>query len=104
MINGKNKVCISYAGNRMEDINSTILLCHYLELRLDLCSFSDSEYSTIFSTIDNSIVADHSEKRKEKVALPLVFRQAGDTPEDDRYRRGRRISAHSSIDHDARFL
>lgn len=66
-MNGKDKVCISYAGSRIEDIDSAILLCDWLELRMDLCTFTDSEYRVIFSIIDNTIAADQSEKRKDNL-------------------------------------
>jgi 3-dehydroquinate dehydratase type I len=59
-MNGQNKVCISYAGGRIEDIDSAIMLCDRIELRMDLCTFSDSEYRDMFSKIKYSIAADHS--------------------------------------------
>ncbi|MEI6089697.1 MAG: type I 3-dehydroquinate dehydratase [bacterium] len=66
-MNGKNKVCVSYAGGRIEDIDSAIVLCDWLEMRMDLCSFSDDEYKNIFSKINNTIAADHSLKAKENL-------------------------------------
>jgi len=66
-MNAQKKVCISYAGGRIDDIDSAIMLCEWLELRMDLCTFSDEEYGAIFSKINNSIAADHSDKSKENL-------------------------------------
>jgi 3-dehydroquinate dehydratase type I len=66
-MNGKEKVCISFAGGRIEDIDSAIVLCDRLEIRMDLCTFDDVEYQTIFAKIKNTIAADHSVNRKENL-------------------------------------
>lgn len=47
-MNGKEKVCVSFGGGRIEDIDSAIGLCNWLELRLDLCTFTDNEYINIY--------------------------------------------------------
>jgi 3-dehydroquinate dehydratase type I len=73
MMNGKNKVCVSYAGGRIEDLDSAIVLCDYLELRMDLCSFSESEYKSIFSKFEYTIAADHSVKSKENLLKAIDY-------------------------------
>lgn len=66
-MNVQNKVCISYAGGRIEDIDSALMLCDRIELRMDLCTFSDIEYANAFSKIKNSIAADHSDASYENL-------------------------------------
>jgi len=72
-MNGKNKICISYAGGRIEDIDSAIVLCDYLELRMDLCSFLEGEYKSIFSKFEFTIATDHSENSRENLLMAIDY-------------------------------
>lgn len=70
---GKNKVCISYSGSKVEEVDMAARLCKYLELRLDLCLFTELEYKSIFEKNNTFIVADHSHNRKNNLLDALIL-------------------------------
>lgn len=72
-MNAKERICVSYGGGRIEEIDSAIVLCDWLEIRMDLCSFTDNEYQNVFSSIENTIAADLSGKSRENLLRAIDF-------------------------------